>query len=323
MAVISITLIPSTKQLVSGIPSTITVTTNISAMSFYTLDGTDPTVTSTVYTSPISLPTNQSSVVLKVFATNGVDFSSILKVTYAPDISHSRYPRAKVTLVDYVPPSCGSAGENQKALYSQPGDHPVNSAEGVKVAEDGYGYDPSIFPMRQYDYVIPIFDLLYSETNDKGETGADIGTLPAKTTIIYAPPPPEETNANRATYNPKAMVTFHDGRLPNENEYMIFRPYYEGEDLTKPYGGKLDSSTMDGESSPSGSLVSYHYCASDNTINFYYRDNRQNRWIISKEPVRMNVSPKPITEAYANFLCPQFGDGHVYRWILFKRTGII
>ena len=82
MAVISIIINESDEQIIDGIPRFVSVSTNISSSIFYTLDGSDPTLMSDQYLEPILLSSNASKVILKVFATNGVDSSPIVEEQY-------------------------------------------------------------------------------------------------------------------------------------------------------------------------------------------------------------------------------------------------
>lgn len=325
---ISISVIPSTKQLVSGIPETISIVTNISATIFYTLDNTEPTTSSNVYVGAIKLPTNQQNVVLKTFASNGIETSTVLQIRYAPDISHTRYPHAKATLLNPTT-ACGcstSGSSGSLATYSQPVygaiDTPfVPYADKVK---DGYGYAPDIYPMRTFNEPIPIYDLRYSETNSKGEFGKDIGTLPAKITYYHPPAAPEQSNANSKTYNPKAWVIFHDGRDPNNNSANIFKPFYEGEAMAKSmFGARLQTIGREGDNYVNGGFVRYQLNPQNQTVTFYYYDNRTCRWIISTEPyVPTSLAASLRTNNY-NILAPNTGYGHVFRWIIWRGSNIV
>ncbi len=59
MATISIIIEESEAEVVSGIPKTVSITTNVPATIFYTLDGSDPNLFSTIYMSPIFLPVDK------------------------------------------------------------------------------------------------------------------------------------------------------------------------------------------------------------------------------------------------------------------------
>jgi len=326
MALITITVTPSTDQLIEGIPKTVTITTDIASIIFYTLDGSEPSVDSEVYTAAIPIPTNQSSVTLKVFATNGTDNSDIYSTIYSADLTGARTFFAKAEILNpLIKPGCGSVGDPPRVLYSQPADNPQDAAGVIPVDFDGYGSDPSVYPVRQYDEPIPTYSFEYSETNWKGEMGKDIGTLPAHATIVVTPPAPEQSNLNSALYDPRALVTFHDGTKPNANEDTLFRPYFEGEYLQKSmYGtGLSTTAASDGNFGPTGSLLKYHYNPTENTITFYYYDNRCCRWVISKEKIKAALPVPSQANPLYNFISPSLGDRHVYRWMLFKQPGII
>jgi len=326
MAVITLTVVPSTKEYVAGIPANVTLTTNVVSMIFYTLDGTEPTSSSSVYTGPIELPTQNSSVNLRALATNGVDTDARVNVVYSPDWTDARLPHAKVTILSPLLSSgwCGWRGGPQESLYSQPASYTVDEFGVPNEQVDGYGYEPSVYPVRGSDEPIPIFDLRYSESNDIGETGEDIGTLP-KVGIIHVPPPPEETDANKSTFNPRAMVMFQDSRKPDENDYIINRQFFESQNFEKyAYGGKYNNSAIrDGDSAPHGALLRYLYNERENTITFYYRDSLTNQWIISTEPFDPTSMDRSTRQPTGRYIMPNVGDRRVFKWMLFKRTAII
>lgn len=58
MAVISISLTESQDQVLVDIPRSVTLEANIPSTIFYTLDGTTPTITSSIYIDELFLPTN-------------------------------------------------------------------------------------------------------------------------------------------------------------------------------------------------------------------------------------------------------------------------
>ena len=94
MSVISVTITESTEQIVSGKPKFITIETNIPANIYYTLDGADPTTMSDIYIDKIYLPYEQNTLIVKVFATNGVDESPIIENKYSHEYPENlRRPR--------------------------------------------------------------------------------------------------------------------------------------------------------------------------------------------------------------------------------------
>ena len=58
MAVISISLTESQDQVIVDIPRSVTLEANIPSTIFYTLDGTTPTITSSISIDELFLPTN-------------------------------------------------------------------------------------------------------------------------------------------------------------------------------------------------------------------------------------------------------------------------
>jgi len=325
MGIITLTATPSTKEYVAGIPATVTLTTNVASMIFYTLDGTVPTSSSTVYVSSIELPTRNPSVNLRIYATNGVDIDATLNVMYSPDRSNARLPHSRVTILNpAITGWCGGEGSPQEVLYNQPSTYTVDQFGVTNTESDGYGKNPSVYPVRGSDVPIPIFDLRYSETNSLGEMGDGIGNLP-KVTILQIPPPPEETNANSATFNPRAMVMFQDSRNEDENDYIINRQFFESQVFEKYNCGSSysNSAFSEGNSTPHGSLIRYLFNERENTITFYYRDSLTNQWIISTEPYNPHAVEATNGNLTGRYVMPNVGNNRVYKWLLFKRTGII
>lgn len=318
---ILITTIESPIQVLDGVPKTVELETDVPSMIFYTLDGTTPTESSEVYLGAITMPTNMPSVTLKVFATDGLDIGDETFV-YSSDRTSARLPRAKSQDLTRSTPSIWDSGGRVEYVYSQPAGYTVDKASVEDTVFDGYGADPSIYPVRKSDHQIPIYMIKYSETNERGDWGDNIGTLP-KVTKITKQPPPTQDSANSPTFDPKALVVFHDGTKPGTEDYLAFRPYYEGEDLEKSqYGAKLTNVYMDGDTTCTGSLINYFYNPKDNTVNFYYYDNRRCRWIISKEPFRRTLNPNnipPMTRLGGR----RNGDMFVYKWITFGKANRI
>ena len=83
MSIISITITASPTQTIPGIPDTIALSTNEPSTIFFTLDGSVPNLSSPIYIVPIVMPQTLLTVVLSVFATNGVDNSAIITQTYS------------------------------------------------------------------------------------------------------------------------------------------------------------------------------------------------------------------------------------------------
>lgn len=300
MVVISVTVTASSEEVVSGIPKTVSISTNVPATIFYTLDGSQPTLYSTMYVGPIFLPYAKFVVVLNVLATDGVNFSPIITETYQTNIvdSNARLPHAATTAraAHISPPDYpfGTPPFEPKQEYLNPADSGVTVYDPSKPAiPGGYTADgyPTLYtnqPWNVLNYQIP-----YSTTNAEGETGPGIGTIPGR---VYYPnqlanglPPAydgEETQQFTTTFNPRALVIFQDFSQENpEDPPQINRANFTLENVERARDGVYYfNSGPDGAPPPSGTFIKQHYNPRTNEMTYYYRDSWSNQWIISTAP---------------------------------------
>jgi Chitobiase/beta-hexosaminidase C-terminal domain len=333
MAVISVTVIASSEQIVSGIPTTVAVSTNIPSTIFYTLDGTQPTLFSTIYTGPIFLPYAQFVVNLNIMATNGTDFSPVVSETYQTDMvdGNVRLPHSATTACptgltpDTYP--FGTPPFQPQQEFLNPADagvtvyNPALPATPTGFGSDGYPTGYTNQPWNIQNYQIP-----YSTTNAEGQMGPGIGTLPARTYIpaneqagASAGGPaygPEQTDQFTTTFNPRALVIFQD--FSKENPYdppQINRQYFSLENQERARDGTYYfNSGSDGAPPPSGSFVKAHYNPRTNEMTHYYRDAWSNQWIISTAP----FVPNGNFDGNLSYM-PQAWGGKVIEWIPFQR----
>lgn len=326
MAVISITITQSTEQTIADFPKSVSISTNIPATIFYTLDGTDPNLFSTIYTGPIFLPLDQLSLTLKVLATNGTDYSPIISETYVTNIlGNTRLPHSATT----VP-----AGENIPGLYpfgtapSQPQGEYLNPADaGITVDNPALPAEPTGFngqgqpnAFTNEPYNIENYSIVYSTTNYLNEYGKGIGNLPGKVTVPVPPEQPEETSQFSSTFDPRAFVIFQDFEKENPDDPpVINRQYFTLQDPNNTRDG--NSYFTSGLDSPpvNGSFIKSFYNPRDNTMTYYYLDTWSNRWIISKTPYQ------PTGNFDGNLAGIKFsgrntkGVGFVFEWLTFTR----
>jgi len=289
MAVISVTIIQSHIQIVSGIPKTVSITTNIPSTIFYTLDGTIPTLNSMMYTGTIFLPFDQLQVVLSVLATNGTISSPIVVETYQTNIvsGNVRLPHASTT---------ARPGSNIPNTYPfgnppyQPDQKFLNPAKsGVTVynpdlpatpTEFDANGNPAGFTNEPYNSLN--YQIIYNDKNAEGEQGHGIGNL-VPVTVLTPPAPPEESNQFTSTFDPKALVIFQDFRSEDPSDPpQINRQYFTLEDPERARDGTFFFNTgVDATAPPSGAFIRAHYNPREGTITHYYRDSWTNRWIIS------------------------------------------
>lgn len=329
MATITISVTESPLQLLAGIPSNVTLDTNVPATIFYTLDGSEPTVESFVAVGPIEMPTNSGSVTLRAFATDGTDYSAVITQEYITNVVPGRHPHDKVHVdadnCNKATFPFGSPAEsiNPTQIFGNTGgviydDSEQPRAAGAFDGADGYG-DFFTPPKSQYQF-------LFSETNSIGERGKGIGTLPARVVDVKPRNDNEQTiqsNAAGPLFDPRALVIFQDSR---EEQYdpdipKINRPYFDLEDPAKARDGAL-LTTVDAIT-PQGSFVKAHYNPTDNCLIYYYYDNRVMRWIISKEPYYPSQNPTVNMSGIVTRASRGQGVGMVFKWIPFKYRRLV
>lgn len=326
MTVISISVTESTEQIMAGVPKTVSLEANIPSTIFYTLDGSDPTTSSSIYLGPVTMPTYLTTVVFKFFATNGSDSSSIVTKSYSPSFVGDRLPHATVKgLTPGIgrpdPFPFGDNGPFNPVHYGNAGGITVNAAGVPDIPDgyDGFGHvaDGTDLPLTSYQFI-------YSTSNALGETGNGIGTLPGKTTIIVPAPSSPSTSSKTSDkfFNPKAMVIYQDSREPTyDNISMLNRTSFSLQDIERDKDGSLLMNTAFDSSSVSGSFLRQHYNPKDNTITYYYRDSDSGRWIISVEP----FSPRNtnIGALYNVVFTAQPGSQFVFKWVPFMSRKLI
>lgn len=341
MAVISVTVTQSAEQVVSGIPKTVSITTNIPATIFFTLDGTDPTMFSTIYTGPIHLPFNQLLVTLKILATNGTDSSPIVIEQYLTDIvdSNARLPHAGTTAAagsvipdDYpfgTPPfqpqqgytNPANAGPYAGAVFdpSQPSFSNAFDAKGNPSGQTNQPFDRTNY------------QIVYTDRNAEGQQGGNIGNLPAKTRIAGTPSDiqpdtaqtsnqgPEFTEQFTTLFDPRAQVIFQDFTKEDPNDPpQINRQFFTLENPERARDGTFFFNTGQDATAPaSGSFVRAHYNPRTNTITHYYRDSWSNKWIISTAPYQPNGTFDGNLAQQA--MGTKSGAGVVFEWLPFTR----
>jgi hypothetical protein len=226
MVVISLTVTASDEQIVSGIPRTISISTNIPSSIFYTLDGSTPTLFSTMYTAPIFLPTNELSLTLNILATNGIDFSPIVTETFVTNmvektnarLAHSSTSaQSNSNIPDLYP--FGTNPIQPNADFENPADSGITvnnqALPSTPTGFDGSGNSTG-FTNQSYD--LTNYSIKYSTAGVGGQVGPGIGNLPTNIKVQTEPTPPDTTDQNNTLFDPRAFVIFQDSTTENPND---------------------------------------------------------------------------------------------------------
>lgn len=328
--VISISVTESSEQVIADIPRFITITTNIPSSIFYTLDGLDPTVFSTVYVGKFELPTNQLTLTLKILAVSGEDTSPITTYTYQTTMTgnirsshHGTTDQANSTVNYRNLFPFGTTSINPEQVFTNSNTTGLTVDDPNKLPRFSTAYDvnqnPTAFTNTpQIGISTNTYPLIYSEANAQGEMGHGIGNLPTPSTVQTDPPPPEQSNLGDKLFNPKAMVLFQDFTKPLDptDPVEVNRMHFSLDDDKAFYGSNYMISGPDVQPT-SGSFLRSHYNPTDSTMNYYYRDSKSGRWIISKTP--FNPS-KGISNYYNVVFGRDRGAGFIFKWIPFKHN---
>jgi chitobiase/beta-hexosaminidase-like protein len=329
MAVISISIEASVVQIMAGIPKLVSITTNIPALIFYTLDGSAPDLFSTQYTGPIFLPTDKLTLILNILATNGTDFSPVMTETYQTNMvdGNVRFGGRNNT---NAPPGSnlpalfpfGDNGGPVENLFGNPADVGITvnnpALPSTPTGYDGQG-NPTGYTNQPFDLVN--YNIRYSTTDAEGQTGPGIGNLPANFTSPPSDLPPmtgpEQTNQFSNTFDPRAFVIFQDLSKEDPNDPpQINRMSFTMEDQSRVRDGDNYFTTGLEASSTTGSFVRSEYNARTGNITYYYYDNTCCKWLISTQPFTPNANHEGNLSGARTM---QGGAGKVFEWIPFQR----
>lgn len=322
MAIITLIIDESEEQVVSGIPKTITITSNIPSSIFYTLDGSIPTLFSNIYMETIFLPFDKLSVTLNIFATNGVDSSPIITEKYTTNIlNNARLPHSATNAEPNVNmPSLYPFGTNPIqpiGEYLNPGDAgtTVNNPDLPLIAS---GYDsngnPNAFTNKPF--TSENYNIIYSTTDSIGQPG--VGNLPSSVKIKVEEPPSETTEQFSNFFDPRAFVIFQDFSKENPDDPIhINRQFFTLENPERSRDGNAFFTSGLDAPPVNGSFLRSHYNPRDNTITYYYLDTWTNKWIISKTPYQPTGTFDGNLSGIA--LSNKPGAGFIFEWVPFSR----
>jgi len=293
MIVISLT--PSDKEIISGIPQTVEISTNIPSTIYYTLDGTLPTPLTSVYTEPIYLPTMSGMVTISAvayyFDGYSVVPSAVLTHMYATDVTDLN--RTRYVFFEGI-------------VYSYPGgaDIPLY-----------YDYDGN--PIFYIDTPLSDLEIIEPSTNRDGQeigTDTEVVRLPYQYTgsIIDDAPPPFSSANNQEEFRSDARHILVDGRASaaaRPSIDIINGPLMSLRDSRNSWGG-VDYINLGKSNYFSGSATRYNFDRDKNVIVFSYFDSNSCRWVKSIQ----DLPPAP-----SDLPRPRYSSPHVYKWFQYGR----
>jgi hypothetical protein len=292
---ITITLTPSDKEIISGIPQTLQIDTSTISTIYYTLDGTIPTPLSLVYIDPIYLPTDSGRIVVSIIAyySDGYSIvpSSILTQIYETDVS--AITRARYVFFEGI-------------VYSYPGGSDIPLY-----------YDYAGNPTFYIDIPLDQLEMILSETDSTGAP-VDIDNKvdilgPEFTGSIIDDGPPMYSSANDPDgFRPDAMLIVVDGRASAENRPSvdIINGHMMSLRNSRSSWSGIDYLNLGKTNYLSGSATKYQLDRDKNIIVFYYFDSNSCRWVKSIQ----DLPPAPVST-----LTPRFTNPHVMQWFPYGR----
>ena len=259
MAVVTLTFTGSEQEIVSGIPQTVTITSNVPATIYFTVDESVPTTSSPIYTGTFDMVDGVNSITLSAFGVDAEDtIGPILTQVFAPDTTRVTVSR-NVGMEGFV-----------LSRYGTGDDTP-----------DGFDADGEV--ARFMDVDMETLDIIRKEF---GFDGIEEGTL---VKVGYPDPDttaslidndfvPFSTPEVGELFNPDARTIVIDNRIDNDVQ-LTLRPYGSLSDPYKEFGGKRIRESADDSTYVSGGFVRRFYDAKNNVMVSYYFDHNENRYV--------------------------------------------
>jgi len=273
-------------ELKAGIPNFITISPSDPATIYYTIDGSEPTISNSyIYVTPIPILDEMLDIVtVKTFAiTSDGDVSECFVKSYieTSGIPFDERPgdrgntRGIVinTLPDVVPPDVVKAFDSE-------------GVDSVFQSESDLDYEILLSP----DEVITVV------------------STPTRSTL-RARDDWESTNVNSADFNPRARVIYLDSEDPDNQINILMRPYGSMRDSTKV---DLGSEMFEHDTYVSGGYMRTMYSHTTGRVASYYFDSNSLQYVIVERDLRpgeyqLNLSTAPRSRSSS--------VGKVFGWI--------
>lgn len=269
MAVVTLTFTGSEEEISSGIPRTISISSNVPATIYFTTDGSTPTTSSPIYIEEFELPTGQTSVTLSAFGVDSDDqVGPILTQVFAPDTSRISVSR-NVNGEGYI----------------------VDAANTGNDVPDQYDADGA--PARFIDIDIETMDVIRSSRGFEG--------IAEGTEVQVGVPDPSSTADTRddnftmfstpevgELFDPYAKLILIDTRKDNDLQPML-RPFGSLHDPYEEFGGKRIREPADDATYISGGFVRRFYDKKNNVMVSYYFDHNEARYVKNIQALPSNI----------------------------------
>jgi hypothetical protein len=271
------------------VPEYVEIESSAPANIYYTTDGTEPSILSTIYDGPVYLSLDTTnSITLSAFGVDLDGYSGpVLSQTFSQDgglISVARLVNGEGRIVDD---------------YSDD----TNTNYGY----DANGQAASFIDLTEEE----VFNL--TVRGDRGINGIGEGTV----VQVNVPDPtttanpyddnfnPYTTTQYAATFDPYAKTIVIDNRLTNEVGVLL-RPHGSFSDVYREKYGRRIRSVSEDACYVSGGAVRRLYNPATNTMCCYYFDHNEARWIKNIQQMPSNI-PQTLGQGTKG--------GMVFTWI--------
>lgn len=278
MAVVTLTFLGSDIEIASGIPKFMTISSNIPATIYFTLDGATPTINSPIYIDTFEMPDNTNTILVSAFGIDGVgDPGSILTQSFSPDVTSitvSRYTGQEGVAVD---------------RYDDETDNVIgHDADGNPIAYTDY--DDGFIGLRILRSDTGLYGMSEGTQIDVNVPDPSLTTTTSDDGFV-----PFSTPEIGELFNPEARVIFIDNRKDNDIN-IVLKPYGSLHNIYKEFGGKRLRESADDATYISGGQVRRFYDARNKVMVSYYFDHNESRWVRNIQDLPDNVG----TTVYAD-----------------------
>lgn len=271
MAYVTLTFTAADTEIVSGVPTSVTIDSDVPATIYYTMDGTAPGFDSSVYVEALQIPTGTMSFTLSAFGVDGDGYESdILSQFFATDTM--QLDRARLI--------------NGEGIIVDRSDDPTNTVVGYD-ASGAAGSFADLTDQFLYDQSI---HSAHGAPGDKPGTLVEVN-IPAPSDTPYPYDDQFQGASNTryaATFNPYAKTITIDNREDNEVN-PILRPWGSLENIYRENGGVRVRSSSQGACYISGGFTRRFYDRANGTMVSYYFDHNEARWIKNTQALPANI----------------------------------